>query len=291
MTPGRYVESVRVEVARRLLEESGESGEHIARASGFGTPETMRHVFSASCAPDQRSTAAASAPTRLDSPNQGAPMDIAIVAFDNMAALDAIGPFEVLAHLPDTTVTWVGTEVGMKRTEEGENGGGHQRRHRDRRPPAPRHHRCARRTRGAGAARRRPLHLMAPERARDVAMDDVGVHRFPAARSRRPSAGQAGDQPLAGTRRARAVRCGADGRTCRDRRQDRHRSRCVGRHRHGAHARRQDRGRRGGSNHSARHRVRPTAAVRRRIASQGPRVLGRLPAATAAVSSSPANAE
>ena len=46
-------------------------------------------------------------------------MDIAIVAYDNMAALDAIGPFEVLAHLPDATITWVGTEVGMKRTEEG----------------------------------------------------------------------------------------------------------------------------------------------------------------------------
>ena len=41
-------------------------------------------------------------------------MDIAIVAFDNMAALDAIGPFEVLAHLPDATVTWVGTEVNDK---------------------------------------------------------------------------------------------------------------------------------------------------------------------------------
>jgi putative intracellular protease/amidase len=51
-------------------------------------------------------------------------MDIAIVAFENMAALDAIGPFEVLAHLPDTTVTWVGTEVGLKRTEEGKGGVG-----------------------------------------------------------------------------------------------------------------------------------------------------------------------
>ena len=46
-------------------------------------------------------------------------MDIAIVAFENMAALDAIGPFEVLAHLPDATVTWVGVDVGLKRTEEG----------------------------------------------------------------------------------------------------------------------------------------------------------------------------
>src|SRR3954467_12074768 len=51
-------------------------------------------------------------------------MDIAIVAFDNMAALDAIGPFEVLAHLPDACVTWVGLEVGVKRTEEGGKGGG-----------------------------------------------------------------------------------------------------------------------------------------------------------------------
>src|SRR5881396_3531012 len=52
-------------------------------------------------------------------PRQGELMDIAIVAFDNMAALDAIGPFEVLAHLPDATVTWVGLDVGVKRTEEG----------------------------------------------------------------------------------------------------------------------------------------------------------------------------
>ena len=50
-------------------------------------------------------------------------MDIAIVAYDNMAALDAIGPFEVLAHLPDATVTWVGLDVGIKRTEEGGKGG------------------------------------------------------------------------------------------------------------------------------------------------------------------------
>src|SRR4051794_8405251 len=51
-------------------------------------------------------------------------MDIAIVAFESMAALDAIGPFEVLAHLPDATVTWVGLDVGVKRTEEGKTGAG-----------------------------------------------------------------------------------------------------------------------------------------------------------------------
>jgi putative intracellular protease/amidase len=51
-------------------------------------------------------------------------MDIAILAFDDMMALDAIGPFGVLAHLPEATVTWVGLEVGMKRTEEGKGGVG-----------------------------------------------------------------------------------------------------------------------------------------------------------------------
>jgi transcriptional regulator GlxA family with amidase domain len=45
-------------------------------------------------------------------------MNIAIAAFENMAALDAIGPFEVLAHLPGATMHWVGLETGMVRTEE-----------------------------------------------------------------------------------------------------------------------------------------------------------------------------
>jgi transcriptional regulator GlxA family with amidase domain len=45
LTPARYVERVRVEAARRALEENTETLETLARASGFGTPETMRRVF------------------------------------------------------------------------------------------------------------------------------------------------------------------------------------------------------------------------------------------------------
>jgi transcriptional regulator GlxA family with amidase domain len=45
VTPGRYVECVRVEVARRLLEETDDSVARVATASGFGTAETMRRVF------------------------------------------------------------------------------------------------------------------------------------------------------------------------------------------------------------------------------------------------------
>ncbi|MFF0227729.1 GlxA family transcriptional regulator [Streptomyces sp. NPDC004629] len=45
MTPGRYVDRVRLEHARRLLEETGDGIEEISRASGYGTPETMRRAF------------------------------------------------------------------------------------------------------------------------------------------------------------------------------------------------------------------------------------------------------
>ncbi|MFI8962148.1 GlxA family transcriptional regulator [Streptomyces sp. NPDC053493] len=44
-TPGRYVDRVRLEHARRLLEESTRGIEEVARASGYGTPETMRRAF------------------------------------------------------------------------------------------------------------------------------------------------------------------------------------------------------------------------------------------------------
>jgi transcriptional regulator GlxA family with amidase domain len=45
MTPGRFVHSVRVETARRLLEETSESIETVCEQSGLGTPETMRRAF------------------------------------------------------------------------------------------------------------------------------------------------------------------------------------------------------------------------------------------------------
>lgn len=44
-SPGRYVECVRVEAARRGLEESRRSIDEIATGVGFGTGETMRRAF------------------------------------------------------------------------------------------------------------------------------------------------------------------------------------------------------------------------------------------------------
>ena len=45
LTPGRYVERVRLEAARRRLEDSAEPIAAVAAACGFGTAETMRRVF------------------------------------------------------------------------------------------------------------------------------------------------------------------------------------------------------------------------------------------------------
>lgn len=46
-------------------------------------------------------------------------MDIAILLFDRLTALDAVGPYEVLSRLPDAKVTFVATEPGPKRTDTG----------------------------------------------------------------------------------------------------------------------------------------------------------------------------
>jgi len=45
MTPARFVTSVRVETARRLLEETNANLETICARSGLGTPESMRRSF------------------------------------------------------------------------------------------------------------------------------------------------------------------------------------------------------------------------------------------------------
>ncbi|WP_327279523.1 MULTISPECIES: GlxA family transcriptional regulator [unclassified Streptomyces] len=45
VTPGRYVERVRVEHARRLLEDTEDGVAQISRACGYGTPEALRRAF------------------------------------------------------------------------------------------------------------------------------------------------------------------------------------------------------------------------------------------------------
>ncbi|GHC68089.1 GlxA family transcriptional regulator [Streptomyces flavofungini] len=45
MTPGQYVEAVRLEAARALLEAGPDTVEEVARRAGFGSSESLRRVF------------------------------------------------------------------------------------------------------------------------------------------------------------------------------------------------------------------------------------------------------
>jgi transcriptional regulator GlxA family with amidase domain len=46
-------------------------------------------------------------------------MRIAILIFDGLTALDAIGPYEVLSRLPEAELSFVARETGTKRTDTG----------------------------------------------------------------------------------------------------------------------------------------------------------------------------
>ncbi|MGO9900414.1 MAG: DJ-1/PfpI family protein [Solirubrobacteraceae bacterium] len=46
-------------------------------------------------------------------------MNIAIPIFDDLTALDAVGPYEVLSRLPDAEVSFLAAQPGPKRTENG----------------------------------------------------------------------------------------------------------------------------------------------------------------------------
>jgi transcriptional regulator GlxA family with amidase domain len=46
-------------------------------------------------------------------------MRIAILIFDELTALDAVGPYEVLSRLPDSELHFVAKERGLKRTDTG----------------------------------------------------------------------------------------------------------------------------------------------------------------------------
>jgi transcriptional regulator GlxA family with amidase domain len=49
-------------------------------------------------------------------------MQIAILLFDRVTSLDAVGPYQVLAGLPDTDVVFVGERLGPVRSDDGRLG-------------------------------------------------------------------------------------------------------------------------------------------------------------------------
>jgi transcriptional regulator GlxA family with amidase domain len=46
-------------------------------------------------------------------------MKIAILLFDDITALDAVGPYEVLSRIPGATVAWVSSTPGLKKAKGG----------------------------------------------------------------------------------------------------------------------------------------------------------------------------
>jgi transcriptional regulator GlxA family with amidase domain len=46
-------------------------------------------------------------------------MQIAILLFDEITALDAVGPYEVLSRIPGATVSWVSSNPGLKKAKGG----------------------------------------------------------------------------------------------------------------------------------------------------------------------------
>jgi len=46
-------------------------------------------------------------------------MQVAILLFDDITVLDAVGPYEVLSRIPGATVTWVASAPGLKKAKGG----------------------------------------------------------------------------------------------------------------------------------------------------------------------------
>ena len=113
VTPGRYVDRVRLETARRLLEDTGDGVDQVARRSGYGTPEAMRRAFVKALG-----VAPAEYRRRFDA-DHGETMKIAILLYDTLTALDAVGPYEVLGRLPGAEAVFVADRTGPVRTDTG----------------------------------------------------------------------------------------------------------------------------------------------------------------------------
>ncbi|GAB3872498.1 hypothetical protein GCM10029964_011000 [Kibdelosporangium lantanae] len=105
MTPGRYVDRVRLEAARRQLEDSDAAITRIAKTCGYGTTESMRRAFVRTLGVSPPNTAAGS-----DTWEET--VKIALFVYEGFTALDIVGPYEVLAGLPGADVVFVGEQRG-----------------------------------------------------------------------------------------------------------------------------------------------------------------------------------
>ncbi len=215
------------------------------------------------------STATASGGPRPPTDQEEPTMQVAYLLYDRFTALDITGPHDVLNSVPDIESIFVAETGGSGPQRVGHPLAGRRRLAR----------RGARaRTSSSSPAASAPAPCSSTSRCSTGSgashetsdLDDLGLHRLPAARRRRPARRQARDHPLARPRPARRAGRQARSRPRRRAGQDHHRrGRLLG-DRHGAAPGPADVRRRGRPGGPARHRVRPPAAARRRLAREGP---------------------
>jgi transcriptional regulator GlxA family with amidase domain len=116
MTPGRYVDRVRLETARRRLEDTADGSSRRLAPAGTARRRRCAVPSSGHSASAPASTAAASArlPVKLRRI-----MQIAILLFDRFTVLDAIGPYQMLSGLPGARLTFVAEHPEPIRDEVG----------------------------------------------------------------------------------------------------------------------------------------------------------------------------
>ena len=192
-------------------------------------------------------------------------MDIAIPLYEDFTALDAIGPYEVLRRLPGARVRFLGDATRRPRSAPTTGCSSSSPRPRWRTCPHPDVLVVPGGISAAASPTTSATGRWIRDGPRDVDLDDVGLHRLAA-----PGRGRDARRPEATThwldRETPAAHGAEPGRGPRGgARQGHHRRRRVLGHRHGAPPGRADRGRRRRAGHPARHRVRPPAAVRRRL--------------------------
>ena len=200
-TPGRYVDRVRLEHARRLLEDTADGVEEIARACGYGTPEAMRRAFvrALGTAPAEyrrrfrhrpsthlkRTPSTGRTPCRSPSSSSTASPPWTPWARTRSSAA-----------LPGAETVFVAERTGPVRTDTGSPRA--HRRQDPRRGAEPRHRGGSRRPRPDRADGERGPPRLAARRRRHQHLDDLRVHRLPAARRRRTPRGPPRHLALAG---------------------------------------------------------------------------------------------
>ena len=116
-TPGRFVERMRLEAARRELETTADTLDVVAARCGLGSAETLRRVFQRplACPPDAyrrrfRTATDAGKDVRMTTDDHSTDPS-RHPALPDVTALDAVGPYEVLQRIPTLDVAFVGHDA------------------------------------------------------------------------------------------------------------------------------------------------------------------------------------